>query len=116
MLEIGYLLGVLVELGAPVAVVGLTRGSLGRKEYAARFIVAFLLLIVAIAAVYEFLALWLLLPLLVLHLLIVRWTAMRLNDLRSDRWYALLWYIVPAGFVLAILLTEMRHRKEATLF
>lgn len=119
LLETGYLLGVLgVLVGsvAPVAVVGLTRGILGRKEYTARFIAAFLLLTVAMTALYEFQALWSLLPMLVLHLLIVRWTAMRLNDLRSDRWYALLWYIAPAGFVLAILLTEMRHRKEVILF
>lgn len=108
----------LVALVAPAVTVALSRGTLGRKGYTIRFTAAFLLSIVATAFAYEFLVLLLVspLPLLALHILIVRWTSMRLNDLQSDRWYALLWYIPPVGLVLAILLTVKRHRKDPVLF
>jgi len=111
-----WFLAELAMLAAPAVAVALSRGRLGRKAYTNRFAAAFLLSIVATDLASEFVALWLLLPLLALHLLIVRWTAMRLNDLQSDRWYALLWYIWPLGLVLSVVLTEKRHRKDPVLF
>jgi len=115
---IGFWVAELLALVAPAVTVALSRGTLGTREYTVRFTVVFLLLLVATAFAYQFLVLLLLLPLpiLVLHILIVRWTALRLNDLRSDRWYALLWYFPPAGLVLSIMLTVKRHRKEPILF
>ena len=114
------ILFVLAALAAPVIAVALSRGRLGRKGYTYRFAAAFLLLIAAAAFAAESAALIgaaaALLAMLVLNVLIVRWTAMRLNDLQSFRWYALMWYFWPVGLVLAIVLTEKRHRADTVLF
>jgi hypothetical protein len=114
-LEVWFVLATLFMLAVPVAAVALSRGSLSRKGYTNRFAAALPLSIVAMAVPNQYVAGLLLL--LVLQVLIVRWTAMRLNALQSFRWYALMWFLwPPVGLALSIVLTEKRHRNDPVLF
>ena len=119
-IEIWFALVVLAALVTPVVAVALSRGSLDQKGYMIRFVpavVLFLIVNLRVAVEYEMLLSLLLFSLaLVLQFLVVRWTAMRLNDLESWRWYALAWYILPYGLILAIVISAKRHSKDFVLF
>jgi len=119
-MEIWLVLGLLVMGVTPIVAVALSTGSLDRKGYSVRFIPTLLLFGIVelwFNVAYEVLPqLLLALLYLALQFLIVRWTAMRLNDLQSWRWYALTWYVWPFGLVLRVVLTVKRHRKDVVLF
>ena len=94
----------------PVVLIGYARGRLSRAGFTLRFASAFIALPLAGAIAEDApLAAFLV---IVLILLIYRWTALRLNDVGWNRWLALLWYLWPAGLVMALVLCFKRTANE----
>jgi hypothetical protein len=105
-LQTWYWALVLSMLVLPVLAVAYARGGLSRPAFALRLAgsVAGTALAYGLAAAGSGLAI----PLLVLLNLTYRWTAMRLIALGWSRWWALLWFLLPAGLILSVALCFMR--------
>lgn len=105
-MQLWYWAMVLSMLVLPFLAIGYARENLGRSGFALRLVgsVAGTAVAYGLAMAGNLLAI----PLLVLLNITYRWTAMRLNDVGWNRWWAILWFVLPAGLILSITLCFIR--------
>ena len=105
--SIWHWLIVFLVVAVPVAVIALARGKLTGPGFTVRFGLALLIggtMSVLAEAGFPLASF----PVLILSVLIFRWTALRLNGMGWSRWWALLCFLGPVGLLLAIVLCAKR--------